>query len=199
MMIQAVVFDLGEVLASPPLLFTKLAARIGITPDRLESLYWRDRDAYDAGASASHYWAPILEAAGGRPDDRTSLKLAEADAAAWSEIRPAAWQLLRDCSTAGATVVVLSNSPHAMQTAADRAPWRAEVDHLFISATMGLMKPDPEIFAAVADHLNLTGSQIAFIDDKQKNVDVALIADWNAHLWVDDKDTRSWLVEMGIL
>lgn len=198
-MIQAVIFDLGEVLASPPLLLPTLAARIGTTRDQLEKHYWKNRDAYDAGSSASRYWAPIFRAVDGDGNDETFQELAELDAAVWSEIRPAARQLLQDCRTAGAAVVVLSNSPHAMQIAADRAPWRAEVDHLFISATMGLMKPDPQIYAAVAASLDLAGPQIAFIDDKQKNVDGALVAGWQAHLWINDDDTHNWLVELGVL
>ena len=198
-MITAVIFDLGEVLASPPDLLPTLAARIGTTVDQLNEVYWNDRDAYDAGASATQYWAPIFAAVGGRADGDGFQELAELDAQTWSEIRPSAWQLLRDCRAAGATVVVLSNSPHAMQTAADRATWRPDVDHLFISATMSLMKPSPGIYTAVAGELKVPGPQIAFIDDKQENVDGARDAGWHAHLWTDDADTRSWLVELGVL
>lgn len=198
-MIKAVVFDLGEVLASPPSLWSTLAMRIGTTEDQLDTLYWNDRDAYDAGASATRYWTPIVESLG-RPKDTEQLdELADLDARTWSELRPSARQLLRDCRASGTTVAILSNSPHAMQIAADRAPWRNDVDHLFISATMGLMKPDPEIYAAVAESLALTGSHIAFIDDKQKNIDGAVNAGWHAHLWVDDADTRAWLVGLGVV
>ncbi len=197
--IMAVIFDLGEVLASPPFLLPTLAARIGTSEELLEKHYWTDRDAYDAGASATQYWAPIFEAVG-RPGARDQFEeLAELDATTWAELRPSARQLLRDCRASGTTVVVLSNSPHAMQTAADRAPWRTDVDHLFISATMDLMKPDPEIYTTVADALGVSGSQIGFIDDKQKNIDGALSAGWQAHLWANDADTRSWLVELDVL
>jgi len=198
-MIRAVVFDLGEVLASPPSLLSTLAFRIGTTADQLDSLYWNDRDAYDAGASATRYWTPIVESVG-RPKDAEQLdELANLDAQTWSELRPSARQLLRDCRASGTTVAILSNSPHAMQIAADGAPWRDDVDHLFISATMGLVKPDPEIYATVAESLALGGSHIAFIDDKQKNIDGARAAGWHTHLWVDDADTRAWLVGLGIV
>ncbi len=198
-MVKAVVFDLGEVLASPPHLLATLAARIGCTTDQLAEHYWDGRDSYDAGASPAQYWAPILQAVGRRGGEADFVELAELDATLWCELRPAAWKLLRDCRTSGVTVAILSNSPHAMQTAADRAPWRTDVDHLFISASMGLMKPDPEIYSTVADRLGFNGSGIAFVDDKQINLDGALDAGWNAHLWMDDTETGSWLVELGVL
>ena len=198
-MIKAVVFDLGEVLASPPSLLPKLAEYMGTTADRLAAHYWTDRPAYDAGVSAGQYWAPIVAATGGAGSDEFFVDLALLDATFWSELRPAAWELLRDCRTAGVTVAILSNSPHAMQRVADEAPWRPDIDHLFISATMGLVKPDPAIHTVVADELGLPGSQIAFVDDKQVNVDGARTAGWQAHLWKNDADTRAWLVRLGVL
>ncbi len=198
-MIKAVVFDLGGVLASPSALLPTLAARIGSSTDQLEAQYWEDRGAYDAGASAAHYWAPICAAGDRNGDPETYEKLAELDASMWAELRPSAWRLLRDCHAADVIVAVLSNSPHAMQTAADRAPWRELVDGLFISATMGLVKPAPEIYATVAEELNLSGPQIAFIDDKQRNVEGAVAAGWHAHLWLSDADTRRWLEDAGVL
>ncbi len=198
-MIKAVVFDLGEVLASPPSLLPTLAQRMGTTADRLAEHYWNGRPAYDAGAAPEQYWGPVVAEAGGHPDEELTADLARMDAALWSEIRPTAWQLLRDCRNAGVVVAVLSNAPHAMQGAADASPWRSDLDHLFVSATMGLVKPDPMIHTTVSDELGLAGPQIAFIDDKQLNVDGALSVGWQAHLWVDDADTRAWLEELGVL
>lgn len=172
---------------------------MGTTADRLAAHYWRDRADYDAGIPAQQYWAPIVAATGGSGDAQLFNDLALLDARIWSGIRPSAWQLLRDCRGAGVTVVILSNSPHAMQTVADGAPWRVDTDHVFISASMGLVKPDAAIYRAVAGRLGLDGDEIAFIDDKQVNVDGALALGWQAHLWVSDDDTRAWLLGLGVL
>ncbi len=198
-MFRAVIFDLGEVLSSPPSLVSTLAERAGVTENALASHYWTGRDVYDAGASPRQYWGPLLETAGVSGDDELFQELAELDAELWADIRPSARALLQDCQSSGLTVAVLSNSPHAMQKAAEEASWRSHIDHLFISATMYLLKPDPAIYATVTATLGLRVSEIAFIDDKQKNVDAALAAGWEAHLWVDDADTRSWLVGLGVL
>lgn len=198
-MIRAVVFDLGEVLSSPPTLLPQLAERAGVGVDQLERNYWVGRPAYDADGGEADYWERLLAAVGVEPDDALCADLARLDSGVWAELRPQAWQLLRDCRAVGVVVAVLSNSPHAMQRAADAADWGQDVDHLFVSATLGLMKPDPAIYRAVAAKLGLEGPAIAFIDDKQPNVDGALTAGWQAHLWTGDDDTRSWLTTIGVL
>lgn len=198
-MIKAVVFDLGEVLSSPPSLLPLLAERMGTTPESLGQHYWKGRVEYDGGAPDRDYWGPLFTAVGAEADDDLIAEIAHLDAGTWSDLRPAAWQLLRDCRRAGAIVAVLSNSPRAMQEAADSTAWRADVDHLYVSATIGAMKPEPEIYRRVTADLGVEPGEIAFIDDKQANVDGALAVGWQAHLWIDDDDTRAWLESLGVL
>lgn len=198
-MIQAVVFDLGEVLASPPSLFPVLAQRLQVDPAEVAALYWRGREGYDSGSDDAAYWAPFLEALDRPADDDLMDDLALLDAGLWSQLRPSAHQLLRSCRAAGVTVAVLSNSPHAMQVMAERSGWRRDIDHLFISATLEVMKPDPRMFALVTQALAAPAESIAFIDDKQGNVEAALAAGWHAHQWVDDATSRDWLTGLGVL
>ena len=198
-MIKAVVFDLGEVLSSPPSLLPLLAQHMGTTPEVLAEHYWKGRVEYDAGAPNRGYWGPLLAAVGAEADDELIDELAYLDADTWANLRPAAWQLLRECRQAGRVVAVLSNSPHAMQKAVDKANWRADVDHLYVSATLGAIKPDAAIYERVVADLELEPGEIAFIDDKQANVDGALAVGWHAHLWVSDADTRAWLETLGVL
>lgn len=198
-MIHAVVFDLGEVLASPPSLLPELARRIGTSITILEAHYWEGRVEYDAGASDAQYWGPILEAAGVEQEDELIADLARLDASCWSELRATARQLLRDVRATGVKVAVLSNSPRAMQVAAEAAPWRSDVDQLFVSSTIGLSKPDPTLFRHVEQRLGLSGREIAFVDDKPTNVAAALDVGWHGHVWASDADTRVWLVGLGVL
>lgn len=198
-MIKAVVFDLGEVLASPPSLLPELASRIGTSVEELREHYWAGRADYDAGRPEHEYWGALLDALGKPWDEEIVADLALLDASVWSQLRPTAWQLLRDCRSAGVTVAILSNSAHAMQRVAGRSRWRADVDHLFISATLGLMKPDPEIYRVVAVELALEPSQLAFVDDKPANVEAARELGWNGHVWLDDENTRVWLQGLGVL
>lgn len=198
-MIQAVVFDLGEVLSSPPDLMERLAAKLEVDAEALRPLYWIGRDNYDGGADDAAYWAPLLEALG-RPTHQEFMdELALFDAGIWAGIRPDAAQLLRDCRYAGRQVALLSNAPHAMQVMAEHAPWRADLDRVFISATLGLVKPDARIYRLVTEELRLPAGNIAFVDDRPANVEAALAEGWQGHLFVDDADTRDWLVGLGVL
>ena len=53
--------------------------------------------------------------------------------------------------------------------------WKIEdiFDHIFISAELGLAKPDPKIFRYVLDTLKQDPEEIVFIDDFLENVDGA--------------------------
>ncbi|RRD06351.1 hypothetical protein EII34_04365 [Arachnia propionica] len=93
-------------------------------------------------------------------------------------------------------VVVLSNAPVEMAAAMEGADWRADVDDLFVPGPLRLMRPDPEFCRLVAERV---GPRPAFIDDREPNVVAARELGWQAHLWVDDADTRAWLTELGVL
>ncbi|NHB85292.1 HAD family phosphatase [Tessaracoccus sp. HDW20] len=198
-MIHAVVFDLGEVLASPPSLLPDLARRLGVEEEALSMRYWDGRVGYDAGCPAIDYWGPILEDLGVEPTDALVEEIAGLDAAGWTELRSTARQLLRDVRGSGVSVAVLTNSPHAMQKAADAAAWRREVNHLFVSATVGMTKPDPDLYRHVAARLGLDPQQIAYIDDNPANVAAAVELGWRGHVFTTDAATRVWLVGLGVL
>lgn len=198
-MIQAVVFDLGEVLASPPSLLPGHAARLGVEESALRAHYWDGRPDYDAGSSDADYWGPLLERLGVDATQELIDETARYDASCWSELRSTARQLLRDVRGAGTTVAILSNAPVAMKVAADTAPWREDVHHLFISGTLGFVKPDHDIYRHVERKLGLEGREIAFVDDRLPNVEAAAELGWQAHHWVSDADTRVWLVGLGVI
>lgn len=198
-MIRAVVFDLGQVLASPPNVYEDAAARLGVPAADYESHYWTERHGYDQGVPDAEYWGPILTRLGLTPTDDDIAAAAGFDADLWVEIRPEAHQLLRDSRAAGRAVAILSNSPHAIAAACERAAWRPDVDHVFVSAPLGAAKPDARAYELVQADLGVDPHQIAFIDDKQDNVDGALAVGWQAHLWRDDSDTRAWLEQIGVL
>lgn len=198
-MIKAVVFDLGQVLSSPPNLFDETAARLGVAPADLEARYWTGRDAYDHGAPNAEYWGGLTTDLGLSLTPEQLDQLAVDDMALWTRLRPAAEAILEEVRAAVPITALLSNSPHALAAAAEQARWRPLLDHVFVSAPMGVMKPDPEIYRRVTEALGVDPDEIAFVDDKQANVDGALAAGWRAHLWRDDADTRAWLVGLGVL
>ena len=198
-MIRAVVFDLGGVLASGEGMIDEPARLLGVDPAAFEELYWAGRAAYDAGASDREYWTPILEGVGKPAAVETIQQLARADAELWLEVRPEARALVRDVRRAGRTVAVLSNAPFNVDNALLDRDFAEEADSWFVSASMGVMKPDLATYLRVGEVLDLEAYEIAFIDDRPENVAGAERAGWAAHLWSSDADSRAWLKSIGAL
>jgi putative hydrolase of the HAD superfamily len=192
-MIRFVVFDLGQVLSSPPDLYRTPARLLGVDPDAYQALYWERRRAYDAGGSRVEYWQPILEGLGVAPTGELISRLASLDADLWLEPRPAALDLVNEVYAWGVRTALLSNAPLIMGKLIRHTDWVTLFDRVFISAELGFVKPDAEVFSLVTAELGAAPAEIAFIDDREPNVAGATALGWRAHLWVDDEDSREWL------
>ncbi|SEQ08829.1 HAD family hydrolase [Microlunatus flavus] len=199
---RVVVLDLGEVLASPGPLLADLAAQAGLDERVLASAYWAHRDAHDRGTDADAYWRAVLAGAGAAagPDDVALRRaLAATDARVWSTIRPDARRTLAGLHDHGVRVAILSNAPHPMAQASRASDWARWVDDWFFSAELGLAKPDPAIYAAVTDTLGVAPGQVLFFDDRQVNIDAAVRAGWDAHLWTSPAVVDDTLRRLGLL
>lgn len=192
-------FDLGEVLATPGTLLADLAGRAGLDEATMTTAYWAHRDAHDRGSAADVYWRAVLESAGVEDDDALRAALGEIDARVWSTIRPDARETLSGLHDAGVRLAVLSNAPHAMARAARTSDWAQWVDAWFFSAELGLAKPDDAIYAAVTRTLGVPAGRVVFFDDRQVNVDAALRAGWDAHLWTSGAGVQETLRDLGLL
>ena len=194
-----VVFDLGGVLASESSHLADAAALLNVEPDALRQAYWDGRLAYDSGASDLEYWSAVGAAAGVDVDEEMAGRLAAQDSGLWVQLRPEAEQIVADVAAAGHPVWILTSSPSVMAEAIDASSWRPYLAGRVVSGLVGSVKPEPEIYRAVEELSGSEGSELAFIDDKQPNLDAAAERGWRTHLWRDDADTRAWLVELGVL
>lgn len=199
-MIRCVVFDLGQVLSSPATLYTEPAELLGVDPAAYEARYWVGRREYDTGRSAASYWGPLLDHLG-VPATPERIQAASAlDTRLWIEgMRPEALQLVRDVRAAGTLVAILSNAPFALDLALADAPYADAADFWFVSASMGVAKPDPTAYYRVEEVTEVPASGLAFIDDRPDNVHGARAVGWQAHLFVSDADTREWLRSLEVL
>ncbi|MEC5171083.1 putative hydrolase of the HAD superfamily [Glaciihabitans sp. GrIS 2.15] len=196
---RIVIFDLGEVLATPSALYESFAERIAHESQAVEASYWQHRGDYDRGGSSTAFWTAVLEGIG-VPATRQSLEdLTQIDTIAWTTIRPDAFDLLRRLSDVGHRVGVLSNATIEMAGAARRTDWGRFVTDWFFSSELGIAKPDARIYRYVTERIALPASSIMFIDDRQVNVDAALAAGWNAHLWTSPDETMNLLAELGLI
>ena len=195
-MIRAVVLDLGGVLASPDDIYSTPAALLDVEPDAYEALYWRDRVAYDRGGSRVEYWKPMMRELGVTATGELITQAACLDAEIWTDLRPTALGLLEEVAGWDLPLALLTNAPLALGRAIRDADWYGLVDHLFVSAELGMVKPEPAIYTHVTAALAVDPAQIAFIDDRPANVAAGRAAGWSAHQWVDDADSLAWLAAL---
>lgn len=71
-------------------------------------------------------------------------------------------------------------------------------DHTFLSHELDLVKPDPEIYAHVADVLQLPPNRLCFLDDNALNVEAARTAGWTADRVRGVAEARAALIRFGV-
>jgi putative hydrolase of the HAD superfamily len=196
---RVVVLDLGEVLATPTGLYRVLATRLSLRAEAVEAAYWAHRDAYDRGGDSRAFWRSVLNDVGVPVTDGIVAELTRIDTEAWTTIRPDAQTLLKDLWDVGIRVGILSNASPDIAASARETKWSDYVTDWFFSSELRSAKPDPVIYQHVTNGLGLPAGSIVFIDDRQENVNAALDAGWNAHLWISGTETRALLKGLGLL
>ena len=74
-----------------------------------------------------------------------------------------------------------------------------KLDGFVISAQEKLLKPDPAIYRRLCDRYGLAPQECLFVDDLQKNIDNAVNAGWQGHLFAGAEELRRFLEQQKIL
>ncbi|HVA09036.1 MAG TPA: HAD family phosphatase [Acidimicrobiales bacterium] len=112
---------------------------------------------------------------------------------------PGAEQLVHEVRTR-TPVGYLSNTNTLHREAhSSRWPVLTAFDHRFLSFEMGMVKPDPELFEAVATSLALPAVRLLFMDDNVRNVRAASAAGFRAEHAQGVQAARAALVAHGVL
>jgi putative hydrolase of the HAD superfamily len=194
-----VVFDLGEVLATPGELFAELASQAGTDEQRFLAAYWAHREPFDRGTGADVYWRAVLEDAGVSHDAELARRLDHLDATSWTTLRPDARCTLEALNTSGVRVAILSNAPLGMASAARAGDWAHLVDDWFFSSELRMAKPDPAIYEAVTAKLGVEPTAVLFFDDREVNVEAARAAGWRAELWTSAESVQKTLRDLSLI
>ena len=78
-------------------------------------------------------------------------------------------------------------------------PFLAEFDGRVISAHVGTIKPEPEIYETLELASGLSGAQLFFTDDRPENVAAAQARGWHTHLFDGADGLARALVSQGLL
>jgi 2-haloacid dehalogenase len=83
--------------------------------------------------------------------------------------------------------------------AAPHYPFLRQFDRDFISGHMGVIKPDPHIYAMLEEGSGLSGPDLLFTDDRIDNINAAAARGWQTHLFEGPQGWADRLVAAGLL
>ncbi len=178
MALRAVVFDYGMVLTGrpDPAAHAALLRITGLPADRLDSLYWAGRRAYDSGLlTGLEFWWKFAREAELNLRHAELEELNEWDARMWTTENPAmlAWQLA--LKRHGLLAAIASNMGEAVHEHMKREfDWLSRFDVLVWSYQLRMVKPDPAIYRYVLEKLGTQPQETLFIDDRAVNVEAAI-------------------------
>ncbi len=197
--IRGVVFDFGGVISLPQdPAFYPVARRLTGLPDEAFREGWlRHRSGLDGGTyPVAEMYHRILADNGcdtlSAPDLAT---LCKADYDSWAHPNPATFTLAKDLKSAGMRLGILTNMPEEFLPWFERiaGAFRKLVDAEVVSGSVRMIKPDPAIYALMAERMALQPEQLFFLDDTARNVEAAQACGWHVARFTSAEDARAIL------
>jgi len=197
---KAVIFDIGNVLIEwqPERFYDSV-----IGPDRRRAMFAQVdlhgmNDKVDMG---QHFTDTIYATAEGYPQWRDEIRMWHDR---WIEMATPAIdhsvRLMGALQARGIPVFSLTNfGIQSYDYAAGHYPFLRAFDRDFISGHMGVIKPDPRIYAMVEEGSGLAPSELMFTDDRPDNIAAATARGWQTHLFEGPQGWADRLVAAGLL
>lgn len=108
--------------------------------------------------------------------------------------------LLRALRGKGVPVFALTNfGIHSFAYAQTQYDFLSEFDRAYVSGRMGVIKPDPKIYAMVEEDCGIAPGRLLFTDDRADNIAVADGRGWQTHLFEAPEGWARVLVATGLL
>ena len=108
--------------------------------------------------------------------------------------------LLGELKARGFRLCALTNfSTETFPIARERCPSLALFEDIVVSGEIGLVKPDPRIYAHTNAHCRLHPQRTVFIDDMPANVAAGRAAGWHALQFTSPLALRADLAALGLL
>ncbi len=193
---RVIVFDYGEVVSRSPSERDRadLLAVAGVADAAFWGPYWAHRDGLDQGTtSVRDYWRLVGADLGVVWSESRIQELWVADYTGWLSVEPATFDILSDLYDGGTRVALLSNAGFDFASPFRFSPMARFFERMFVSAELGMIKPDPRIYTEVARELGISPAEMVFIDNKQVNVAGAEALGITGHHFVSAAGLRTFL------
>jgi putative hydrolase of the HAD superfamily len=197
---RVVVFDYGEVLSLSQSENDKqrIVATAGAEAKAFWPAYWRHRDDLDHGTvSIPEYWARVAADLDLGFGPAQVQQLWAVDFRSWISVEPGSIDILDDLHAGGTRIALLSNAGFDFGDPFRRAPFARYFEQIFVSAELGMIKPDPEIYRHVARELGIEPTQMVFIDNKKVNVDGAETIGVTGHVFTGVAGLRAFFTTLS--
>lgn len=197
---RVIVFDYGEVISVSQSAADRaaLVEISGLDTRLFWELYDRYREDLDQGVTLPReYWNLVARDAGVEWSPAQLQQLWAADIRSWISVEPGTVQLLAELHAGGTRVALLSNAGFDFSDPFRHSPMAAYFEAMFVSAELGLIKPDPEIYRVAARELGITLEQMVFIDNKKTNVDAATALGVTGHVFTTVAELRAFLESLA--
>lgn len=108
--------------------------------------------------------------------------------------------LLRALRAKGVPVFSLTNfGSYSYEEARDKLDFLSEFDREYVSGRLGVIKPDPQIYAMVEADCGIAPERLLFADDKAENITAAARRGWRTHQFESWQGWAARLVAEGLL
>lgn len=108
--------------------------------------------------------------------------------------------LMRALRAKGVPVFALTNfGIHSFAYAQTQYDFLSEFDRAYVSGHLGVIKPDPAIYAAVEADCGIAPSRLIFADDRADNIAAAAARGWQVHQFSGWQGWAERLVQAGLL
>lgn len=198
---RVVVFDYGEVISRSPSERDRdeLLAIAGAPAEAFWDSYWAHREGLDQGTvSIPEYWAAVAGDLGLEFPASTVHALWVADFRSWWSVEPGTLDLIEQLHAGGTRIAVLSNAGFDFAGPFRASPMAQFFERFFVSAEMDAVKPDPAIYAEVADELGIPLQQMVFVDNKSENTDAAAALGVTTHHFTGVEGLAAFLRSLAV-
>lgn len=175
---------------------------LGVTREQFANVAFEDELLASAmtGAISAEEWGDEIGRRIGQQHGCDPATVSAAFAALGWSIDADVVSLVQRVRDAGRVRVALfSNASTRLEADLESCGLDSAFDVIFNSARLGVAKPDPGAFRAVASALGTTPERCLFVDDTMPNVEGARAAGMQAEAFTDLDGLRSLLEQAGLL
>jgi epoxide hydrolase-like predicted phosphatase len=174
MTIRAIFFDFGGVIVrtEQPEPRTKLADSLGLTYADIDKLVFENESSKQAGLgliTETQHWQNVARSLN-QPD--SEVERLRTEFFAGDRIDLELVDLIRSLRPA-IKVGLISNAWSELRAYIEEQNFADAFDDMVISAEVGFAKPDPRIYQAALQNLQVLPAESVFLDDMLKNVEAA--------------------------